>query len=58
MDDLDALTSPELVNLSLNLLELMQLDNGNLLSGDDLAEYTALIGFLIKRSHSISKSVA
>ena len=51
MDDLDAMSPDQLVNLALNLLELMQADNGDLLSGNDLVHYTQLIGCLIKKSH-------
>lgn len=51
MHDLNALKPEELTNLALNLLELMEMDNGNLLNGEDLKQYTLLVGYLVKRSH-------
>lgn len=50
MHDLNALSKEELTNLTLNLLELLEMDNGNLLNGEDLRQYTLLVACLIKQS--------
>lgn len=49
MHDLNALKPEELTNLALNLLELMEMDNGNLLNGEDLKQYLSLVAFLIEK---------
>jgi|GEM_PF-5708100 len=46
-DELNDLDSDQISNLILNLLDLLQSDNGKLLEGEDLKQYTILISHLV-----------
>lgn len=48
MDNLKELGFERILNLHDNLLELLQLDNGQLLTGADLEEYCTLLSALAK----------
>jgi hypothetical protein len=54
-DEFNDLNADQLCNLSINLLDLLQKDNGNLLTGEDLRQYTALISHLVIKSSGLLK---
>ena len=57
-DEFNDLSADELSNLTLNLLDLLHKDNGSLLNGDDLRQYTALISHLVIKSSGLLKKAS
>tara|TARA_R110001592_G_scaffold268269_3_gene534504 strand:+ start:21000 stop:21179 length:180 start_codon:yes stop_codon:yes gene_type:complete len=57
-DEFNDLSPDQLSNLTLILLDLLQKDNGSLLVGEDLRQFTALISHLVIRNNGLLKKVS